>query len=428
MVVLQLTCFTWSLANLTLSLPALPFLAKRQDTIQDSFQFGRGLVRERGLQVRTVDEVSAVLEGLGEHVKTTLDNPISTHVSCDLCAPLLVILPLLFIPNMLPVPEEALPPPTPRPTAAPALLATYTIRPRPPTPPAFHRPHRNMTGLTPDQPLWQDDLHSWTVVEETKGPWVDVEEELDEVVWSAPDPMLQSSEANLPGYGLPQGSSDQGSRVSQPSKDRHKTLRTTAGPQLPPADYRSQEEPAQQEIYRLPSRPPVTKGSSIPETTRVTQMVPPFRDYEAPLDYHEDPGIKLPQVSSKPIGPQQPHLARAPIGAGPSRPSSQTGPEPGRVTLESLYEQEYPDEQFISFDSDQWIDVENSSDRYRAQSGRRRDREAALEALSALERRQGQASVRPSRGSPSKRLLGLLKEQISTKSQRRPLSHNYYSQ
>ena len=58
MVVLQLTCFTWSLANLTLT---LPFLARRQDTIQDSFQFGRSLGRERGRQVRTVEEVSAVL-------------------------------------------------------------------------------------------------------------------------------------------------------------------------------------------------------------------------------------------------------------------------------------------------------------------------------------------------------------------------------
>ena len=85
------------LTSSLLLLVTLPFLARRQDTIQDSFQFGRSLGRERGRQVRTVEEVSAVLEGLGEHVKTTLDNPISTHINCDLCAPLLVILPLLFI-------------------------------------------------------------------------------------------------------------------------------------------------------------------------------------------------------------------------------------------------------------------------------------------------------------------------------------------
>ena len=101
MTIIELTCFTWSLANISLSVPFL-----QQHGMQDNFQFGRSLdnmqVGSSSRQPRTLDEASKFLEVVSNLVRSALDSPISNHVTADLCAPLIVLLPLFFVPNLLP--------------------------------------------------------------------------------------------------------------------------------------------------------------------------------------------------------------------------------------------------------------------------------------------------------------------------------------
>ena len=168
-------------------------------------------------QPRTVDEASKFLEVFSNLVRSTFDTPISTHVNADLCAPLIVLLPLFFIPNLLPMPEDkSVPSAVGSPsTAPPTLLAQYTIRPDPPLPPSFWKPHRNITGLTQDQEFFQGDV-MWpsqpTVEEEviwsTFKPddnldWGSEEEELELSLPAAEDVVKRP----LLGYGLPRAES-----------------------------------------------------------------------------------------------------------------------------------------------------------------------------------------------------------------------------
>ena len=203
-----MTCFTWSLANISFSFPFL-----EREGIEDNFQFGRAIdiLGADSRQQRTVDEASMFFEVVSNLVRSTFDHPISSHVNADLCAPLILFLPLFFIPNLLPTPEDnSVPSPSPS-TAPPTLLAQYTIRPNPPVPPTFWQPHRNMTGLTQDQGHFQGDVMwpSKPTVEEEEVIWstfqpdgFDWNSEEEETVLDAP---TSEDVVNRPalGYGLP---------------------------------------------------------------------------------------------------------------------------------------------------------------------------------------------------------------------------------
>ena len=207
MTIIELTCFTWSLANISLSVPFL-----QQHGMQDNFQFGRSLDNmQQGAsrKPRTLDEASKFLEVVSNLVRSALDSPISNRVTADLCAPLIVLLPLFFVPNLLPaVPNDNSDSDTSTTTTEPppTLLAQYTIRPDPAVPPAFWRPHRNMTGLTQDQEIFEDDW-MWNAFESDNFDWDSEDEDnpaSEDVVISRPSHGYGLPRANVLSDGLPQ--------------------------------------------------------------------------------------------------------------------------------------------------------------------------------------------------------------------------------
>ena len=293
MVVVEITCFTWSLANISFS---LPFLEQREG-IEDNFQFGRSIdqhhiQREDSRRPRTLDEASMFLEVFSNLVRSTFDTPISTHVNADLCAPLIVLLPLFFIPNLLPMPEDksvpsAIASPS---TAPPTLLAQYTIRPDPPLPPSFWQPHRNMTGLTQEQDFFQGDVMwptkptveeevIWSTIQPDNFDWDSEEEE------SVLGPPASEDVVNRPllSYGLPRAegvlnrpslgygtpmtdgvvnrpSLGYGTpRVTKDQQNAQKDSNVRIGPQLPPTHGLSQGQGQEEDVHsvrtRVPTRP-----------------------------------------------------------------------------------------------------------------------------------------------------------------------------
>ena len=294
MVVVELTCFTWSLANISFS---LPFLEQREG-IEDNFQFGRSIdqhhmQREDSRRPRTLDEASMFLEVFSNLVRSTFDTPISTHVNADLCAPLIVLLPLFFIPNLLPMPKDnSVPSAVASPsTAPPTLLAQYTIRPDPPLPPSFWQPHRNMTGLTQEQDFFQGDVMwptkptveeevIWSTFQPENFDWDSEEEEsvlgppTSEDVVNRPllsygvpraegvlkrpslghGTPLAEGVVNRPslGYGTP--------RVTKDSEKAHQTAQKDStvriGPQLPPSHTLRQGQRQEEDVYSLRTRVP----------------------------------------------------------------------------------------------------------------------------------------------------------------------------
>ena len=180
--------------------------------MQDNFQFGRSLdnmQRGSSRQPRTLDEASKFLEVVSNLVRSALDSPISNRVTADLCAPLIVLLPLFFVPNLLPIlPNDNSDSDTSTTTTEPppTLLAQYTIRPDPAMPPAFWRPHRNMTGLTQDQEIFEDDW-MWNAFESDNFDWDSEDEDnpaSEDVVISRPSPGYGLPRANVLSDGRPQ--------------------------------------------------------------------------------------------------------------------------------------------------------------------------------------------------------------------------------
>ena len=356
MVVVELTCFTWSLANISLS---LPFLAR--EGIEDNFQFGRSIdlhhvQREDSRRPRTVDEASMFLEVFSNLVRSTFDTPISTHVSADLCAPLIVLLPLFFVPNLLPWPKDnpvpsAVESPS---TSPPTLLAQYTIRPDPPLPPSFWQPHRNMTGLTQNQDFFQGDA-TWpskpTVEEEVIWSTFEPDDNLD---WDSEEeeselgPPASEDVVNRPllGYGLP---------------------RVKGAVKRPSLGYGT---PLAESIVNRPSlvygTPRVTKDlekgqhtDQKDSTVRIGPKLPPSHtlahldglpeDKTGPTGYDTRQGLRQEEDvhSVRTRVPTRPRQDKYRVFGAPRTPDGQFSEDenrrgsPQRVTLESLHNEDY---------------------------------------------------------------------------------------
>ena len=374
MVVLQLMCFAWSMANVTVD---LPFLAREEDVgFGDSFQFGRSLGHgrrrsqdrggSRGLEMgdrrsrqpRTAEELVAVVEGVSEHFKTSLEEPLTTMAKADLCAPLLVLLPLFFLPNVLTKLDDSLTPTPPAPpptTSPPALLAQYTIRPGPPTPPSFWRPHRNLTGLSQQQDRYTE---GWVTVGQEDdmpagGSGKDISPALPlaaTTVYRMPIQVQPSTQ-----YRRPLVPRVKSTEYRRPVAQEEEQLSTTTEAGRPLDQWTIIDPTTNQ--YRRPLSRPESPREGVDSSDGA---------YRRPLEHRE----QVESTGAKyrlPLGPRNNNESLATsdgqpwVEARPQHPSfdyglPQAAPEtkylsPQRVTLESLHKQEEED-----YTSDRWVE------------------------------------------------------------------------
>ena len=287
---------------------------------------------------RTVDEASMFLEVFSNLVRSTFDTPISTHVNAELCAPLIVLLPLFFIPNLLAMPKDNSVPSAvaSHSTAPPTLLAQYTIRPDPPLPPSFWQPHRNMTGLTQDQDFFHGDVMwpskptveeevIWSTFQPDNFDWASEEEE--EVL----GPPVSEEVLNRPllGYGLPRAEGV----VNRPSLG-YGTPRVTKDLE------KAQQTDQQHSTVRIgPKLPPSHNLDHIDvpkDQTRLTGY-----DLRQGLGQEEDVHSFKTRVPARPLQDQYR------VFGAPRAPDDQLSEDekhrdsPKRVTLESLYTDDY---------------------------------------------------------------------------------------
>ena len=354
MVVVELTCFTWSLANISFSFPLL-----EREVIEDNFQFGRAIdiLGADSRQQRTVDEASMFFEVVSNLVRSTFDHPISSHVNADLCAPLILLLPLFFIPNLLPTPEDNSVPSASPSTAPPTLLAQYTIRPNPPVPPTFWQPHRNMTGLTQDQGHFQGDVMwpSKPTLEEEEVIWstfqpdsFDWNSEEEETVLDAP---TSEDVVNRPalGYGLPRAED----MVNKPALSYGLPR---ANVQRPSEGYGTPEANVVKRPSLVYGTPRVTKDlenaektSAMDSTVSIGPQLPPSHSLSRledkvrlrGHDLHQ--GIRQGDDARDEVRSRPPHDKYRVFGAPRTpqgRPQS-VEKSPQRVTLESLHNEDY---------------------------------------------------------------------------------------
>ena len=354
MVVVELTCFTWSLANISFSFPFL-----EREGIEDNFQFGRAIdiLGADSRQQRTVDEASMFFEVVSNLVRSTFDHPISSHVNADLCAPLILLLPLFFIPNLLPTPKDNSVPSASPSTAPPTLLAQYTIRPNPPVPPTFWQPHRNMTGLTQDQGHFQGDVMwpSKPTVEEEEVIWstfqpdsFDWNSEEEETVLDAP---TSEDVVNRPalGYGLPRAED----MVNKPALSYGLPR---ANVQRPSEGYGTPEANVVKRPSLVYGTPRVTKDLENAEKTSATDstvsigpQLPPSHSLSRLEDKVRLRGHDLHQGKRQgddardEVRSRPPHDKYRVFGA-PRTPQGRpqaVEKSPQRVTLESLHNEDY---------------------------------------------------------------------------------------